>query len=54
MQAKRNKKVIEKSLLTLIESFIDNDPTGKLLKFMTEENQKSRKHELEMMKLMPS
>ena len=32
--------------------FIDNDPTEKLLKFMAEENEKSRKLEMEMMKLM--
>ena len=32
--------------------FIDNDPTEKLLKFMAEENEKSRKHEMERMKLM--
>ena len=32
--------------------FIVNDPTEKLLKFMAEENEKSRKQEMEMMKLM--
>ena len=40
------------SLLTLTKIFIDNDPTKKLLKFMTEGNKKLRKHEMEMMKLM--
>ena len=49
---KKNKETIEQSLLTLTKSFIDNDPTEKLLKFMAEENEKSRKHEMEMMKLM--
>ena len=51
---KKNKEIIEKSLLTYIESFIDNDPTIKLLKFMTEENGKSRKYEIEMKNLMSS
>ena len=49
---KENKETIERSLLTLTKSFIDNDPTEKLLKFMAEEIGKSRKHEIEMMKLM--
>ena len=49
---KKNKETIEQSLLTLTKSFIDNDPTEKLLKFMAEENEKSRKYEMEMMKLM--
>ena len=43
MQAKRNKKVIEKSLLTLIESFIDNDPTGKLPKIYDRRKPKVKK-----------
>ena len=49
---KENKETIERSLLTLTKSFIDNDPTEKLLKFMAEEIGKSRKHEIEIMKLM--
>ena len=48
----RTKEAIEQSLLTLIKSFLDSDPKEKLLKFMTEENEKSRRHEMEMMKLM--
>ena len=40
------------SLLTLTKSFIDNDPTEKLLKFMAGGNKKLRKHEMGMMKLM--
>ena len=46
---KQLKEAIEKSLLTLTKSFIDS--TRKLLKFMAEENAKSRKHEMEMLKL---
>ena len=49
---KKSKEAIEQSLLTLTESFIDNDSTEKLLKFMAKASEKSRKHELEMMKLM--
>ena len=49
---KKNKETIEQSLLTLTKSFIDNDPTEKMLKFMAEEIEKSRKHEMDMMKLM--
>ena len=49
---KKNKETTEQSLLTLTKLFIDNDPTEKLLKFMAEENEKSRKYEMEMMKLM--
>ena len=48
------KKSLKKSLLTFTESFIDNNPTVKLLKFMTEENGKSRNYEIEMKNLMSS
>ena len=43
---------MEQSLLTLTKSFIDNDPTEKLQKLITEENKKSRKYKMEMMKMM--
>ena len=45
---------MEKSLLTFTESFIDNNPTVKLLKFMTEGNGKSRKYEIKMKNLISS
>ena len=51
---KEIKKSLKKSLLTFIESFIDNNLTVKLLKFMTEENGKSRNYEIEMKNLMSS
>ena len=51
---KEIKKSLKKSLLTFTESFIDNNPTVKLLKFMTEENGKSRNYEIEMKNLMSS
>ena len=49
---KKNKETMEQSLLTLTKSFIDNDPTEKLQKFMAGENKKSRKYKMEMMKMM--
>ena len=51
---KEIKKSLKKNLLTFTESFIDNNPTVKLLKFMTEENGKSRNYEIEMKNLMSS
>ena len=51
---KEIKKSLKKSLLTFTESFIDNNPTVKLLKFMTEENGKSRNYKIEMKNLMSS
>ena len=51
---KEIKKSLKKSLLTFTESFIDNNPTVKLLKFMTEENGKSRNYEIEMKNLVSS
>ena len=51
---KEIKKSLKKSLLTFTESFIDNNPTVELLKFMTEENGKSRNYEIEMKNLMSS
>ena len=39
------------SLLTLTKSFIDNDPTEKLLNLTAEGNKNLRKQEMEMMKL---
>ena len=36
----------------MTKSFIDDDPTEKLLKFMVKENEKSRKHKMEITKLM--
>ena len=49
---KKNEETIQQSLPTLTKLFTDNDPTEKLLKFRAQENEKSRKHEMEMMKLM--
>ena len=49
---KKSKEAIKHNLLTLTKLFIGNDPTEKLLKFMVEENEKSKKHEMEMMKLI--
>ena len=48
----KNKESIEQILIALKKSFIDNDSAKRLLKLVAEENEKSRKHELEMMKLM--
>ena len=49
---KKNRKTHWTEFTNFNKMFIDNDPTEKLLKFMAEENEKSRKHEMEMMKLM--
>ena len=51
-KAKKNKEAIERSLLTLIKSFIDNDPTEKLLTFMAEKVKKTRNENDEIDKLM--
>ena len=50
---KKNKEAIEQRLLTSTKSFINNYPTVKLVSYMAEKkNEKLRKHEMEMMKLM--
>lgn len=46
-EPKKNKEINEQCLLTLAKSFIDNDPTERLLKFRAEEAESQENTNLE-------
>ena len=49
---KQKEKKLEQEIVNLTRSFIENDSTEKLLNFLASENERSRKHEAEMMRMM--
>ena len=49
---KQKEKKLEQEIVNLTRSFIENDPTEKLLNFLTSENERSRRHEAKMMRMM--
>ena len=46
---KQNKKKLEQEIINLTRSFIENDPTEKLVNFLASENEKSRRHQTQRM-----
>ena len=49
---KEKEKKKEQEIINLIRSFIESDPTENLLNFLASENEISRRHEAEMMRIM--
>ena len=49
---KQKEKKLEQEIVNWTRSVIENDPTEKLLNFLTSENERSRVHEAEMMRMM--
>ena len=49
---KQKGKKPEQKIVNLTRSFIENDSTEKLFNFLVRENERSRRHEAEMMRMM--
>ena len=49
---RKQKEKLDQEIINLTRSFIENDPKGKLLNFLASENERSRRHEAEMMPTM--
>ena len=49
---KQKEKKPEQKIVNLTRSFIENDSTEKLFNFLVSENERSRRHETEMMRMM--
>ena len=49
---KPNEKKLEQEIINLTRSFTENHPTEKLLNFLANESERSRRHETQMMRIM--
>ena len=49
---KQKEKKLEQEIINLRRSFIENDPTEKLLNFLASENERSQRHEAQMLRMM--
>ena len=49
---KQKEEKPEQKIVNLTRSFIENDSTEKLFNFLVSENERSRRHEAEMMRMM--
>ena len=49
---KQKEKKLEQDIVNLARSFIENNPTEKLLNFLASENERPRRHEAEIMRMM--
>ena len=49
---KQKEKKLEQEIVNLTRSLIENDLTEKLLNFLASKNERSRRHEAEMMRMM--
>ena len=49
---KQKEKKLEQDIVNLARSFIENNPTKKLLNFLASENERPRRHEAEIMRMM--
>ena len=49
---KQNKKKLEQEIINLTRSFIEKDPTEKLVNFLTSENERSQRHQTQMMRMI--
>ena len=49
---KQKEKKLEQEIINLRRSFIENDPTEKLLNFLASKNERSQRHEAQMLRMM--
>ena len=49
---KQKEKKLEQEIINLRRSFIEIDPTEKLLNFLASENERSQRHEAKIMRMM--
>ena len=49
---KQKEKKLEQEIINIRRSFIENDPTEKSLNFLASENERSQRHEAQMLRMM--
>ena len=49
---KKKRDSFSDCLQSIAKSFVEKDPTDTLLKFLSEENERSRRHEMQMMQFL--